>query len=782
MWQSLFDSENAFNSAELISGSHFKPWVVALVIAIALLVLWLGWRTTRRVSRTRRIQLLVLRLLAVSALLVVFLEPTLELSDVTRLDTRVAVILGDSQSMSLPGQKSTRIQDGVDALATALNDLRTRHNLEFYALSDELRAIADPTVPTATALTAKGERTDFMLGLSALAARKGEADLAGVVLISDGADNASLAEGAPPVPGHLESLAHSLSAPVHALFTGPDEPPPDSAIVSVDHDAFAFVQNATLIHVTVRAEGLAHQALPLTLRQGEKVLQQRIFEVLPNQRDVRFDFEFVPSDLGDAVFTLELEPAPGEVVTQNNRRDFALHVLRDKLRVLQVVGQPSWDERFLRTLLSEHPNIDLISFFILRTTTSIESAHQDELSLIPFPTQELFEVELGSFDLVIFQNFSHVDYQMSQYLPRIADYVRNGGGLLMLGGELSFTKGGYQGTAIEEILPIYLPPKGSELTSHERFRAVPTEAGLHHPLTALESTPEKTRALWAKLPELDGQNRTAGLKPGAVALLENPKLSPLNIEQNRRVKEPLLAIWNVQKGRVAAIMTDSLWNYAFENVATGGDSRAYHRLFSNMLRWLSHDPALQTMTLQTSSEHYSPNEEVTATARLLGGFVDSLADRTVHFKVTAEGNDEPILFDEKTDESGLTWIRFKPENEGPHCIEAWLDQENSHDLNGITMEDETSTHAQVHFLVAPNGQELSDLHARRAPLETIANSTGGQVRTLSQGLRNLPFREGAVLKVNRQKRVPLWSNVICLLLGLLLPCAEWALRRRSGLS
>ena len=133
----------------------------------------------------------------------------------------------------------------------------------------------------------------------------------------------------------------------------------------------------------------------------------------------------------------------GEAIAENNARAFLLKVIRDKIRVLQVTGRPSWDERFLRGLLKHDPNVDLVSFFILRTPTDVELVPSDELSLIPFPTEELFQEQLRSFDVVFLQNFNYGPYGIGAYLGEISDYVEEGGGLAMIGGDLSFTSGGY---------------------------------------------------------------------------------------------------------------------------------------------------------------------------------------------------------------------------------------------------------------------------------------------------------------------------------------------------
>src|SRR5690606_23958990 len=141
-------------------------------------------------------------------------------------------------------------------------------------------------------------------------------------------------------------------------------------------------------------------------------------------------FEVAPDRVGQFVYEITVPPQPGEATVANNSRAFVVKVLRDKVRVLHVAGRPDWDVRALRTLLRRDPNVELLSYYILRGLDDI--AREDTtaaLSLIPFPTDELFEEELGSFDLVILHNFDAVQHQVEQYLDNIASYVEEGGAL-----------------------------------------------------------------------------------------------------------------------------------------------------------------------------------------------------------------------------------------------------------------------------------------------------------------------------------------------------------------
>src|SRR5207302_10026166 len=133
-------------------------------------------------------------------------------------------------------------------------------------------------------------------------------------------------------------------------------------------------------------------------------------------------------------------------------------------------------------------------FFILRTETDEQPWNRNELSLIPFPTYEIFEEQLRSFDLVIFQNFNYAPYGVEPFLAGVRDYVEGGGALAMVGGDLSFVSGGYGATALADILPVELPltPPGASMgagsdaaLTTDAFKPKLTPEGRAHPITSL---------------------------------------------------------------------------------------------------------------------------------------------------------------------------------------------------------------------------------------------------------------------------------------------------------
>ena len=228
-------------------------------------------------------------------------------------------------------------------------------------------------------------------------------------------------------------------------------------------------------------------------------------------------FPLEPDAIGEFAYTISIAPRLGEALTDNNRVDFPLSVVRDKIRVLLVCGSPTWNYRFLRQALKLDPSIDLLSFVILRTANDVVNVPESQLSLIPFPTERLFTRELRNFDLIIFENFDSRRYFPVAYLQNVARYVRDGGAFAMIGGPLAFSQGGYLGTPIEAILPVSLlrERRDYQQTTHQ-LRL--TDEGRTHPITRLSSDDRENQRIWESMPELDALNLVGRPKPGATVL------------------------------------------------------------------------------------------------------------------------------------------------------------------------------------------------------------------------------------------------------------------------
>ncbi len=755
----------SYNAWRLVSLSPWPAWGVGLLVVLAVTAVGLAWWGLRREPRPWRRRLLVgLRLLGMACLLFAVLEPAVRLLQTARVKNRLAVLVDGSASMGFPVEaggatRATAAAAYLRGVAPALSALEDRFTLEWHRFDRDL-APADRSALAGGELVPEGTRTDLLAALRAIGGSTAGRKLGGVLVVSDGADNAELGDG--PAAGAVRDALLALKAPVSAVAVGSGNLA-DVAVEAVKVDDFAFVRNTVTVEATLRASGLGTLEVPVSLRREGRVVAQATVRVTPEQAIYPLQFSFAPDRIGEFVYTLAAPTFSGEAVTANNARSFALRVIRDRVRALLVVGKPSWDERFLRTLLKTDPNVDLISFFILRTPQDNPLAGNDEISLIPFPVDEIFDKQLASFDLVIFQDFAFKPYQVSYYLPNIRRYVENGGAFVMIGGENSFGEGGYHLSELAEILPV--EPAGPP-PSLEPFRPRLTSDGIRHPVVRLASSAEQNAQAWEALPALAGLNVTRA-KPGTRVLLDHPHLT---VGDGRNA--PVLALGEYGRGRSMALTVDSSWYWSMVAAGEGaGGPRAYERLWANAIRWLVRDPELTPVKVEVASDELEPGTPVAATVharRSDYGPADGAA-----LDVQLVEADTAQVVDRKAavaSADGAARVELKAPAPGPYRVVATASLAGTPLGSG---EDAVAVRAA--------SRELSEAAPRPDLLRAVAELTGGGFVEASAGrLPELKLAEPEVVEVGRAKDRPIWDRWEALFALAFCLGAEWVLRRRWG--
>lgn len=750
------------------------PWgrvglVIGMAVVVAIVVLSL-YGSRRIASPWRRAAMVGLRTAAAATALVLFLEPAIELRQVAREPNRIAVLVDDSRSMALAEDKggptrSERARALIEASAPVLEAWKTDHHVDVFEFAESL---VPSSIEAAARGEARGNGTLVRLALEQIRARYDGRDLAGVVLVSDGVATGGFSDDAET--GTSRDFLQSLDTRVHTAWVG-REGLEDVAVARVLADEFAFVRTVVRIEAVIRSTGFDRRQVPVTLSSDGKPLREKWVEIGPGATESTVVFEISPPRVGKYVYEISTPVAEGEAVASNNTRSFVVRVIRDKIRVLQVAGQPSWDVRALRRMFKQNPNVDLISFFILRTQDDLNFVPNDEMSLIPFPTQELFEQELPSFDVIVLQNFEFGPYGIAPYLDNIRRYAEGGGGLVMLGGAQSFTSGGYFGTPVAAALPVELPdPLGTrELLDTRMFRPTLTEAGKAHPLTALRYQAADNLATWKELPELEGVNLIGEAKADATVLAVHPRL-----ETAGGKPMPVIVTGEYGKGRTLAVTTDTLWRWGFVAAARpGDDGRHYAKLWENSIRWLIQDPDLRYLHVEADAVEYDPGAPVRLDVRLLDRDYSPLAGGEVALTV-ARGSDPA-----KTEQIAAETLRVGDSGEAAHELSG-LEPGVYRALARATVGGREVEAADI-FLVREATDELDRPAASETLLRNIAGVTGGTFMSQPERLSaDLAFAEPRIVRIDRRADVELWSRPGLLFLALLLLGLEWLLRQRSG--
>jgi uncharacterized membrane protein len=748
-------------------GSHLPRGLLVVIcaaagFAIAFSAVSLLWER----KRGRAALLLLLRAMAIGVCLTVALQPVLELGQVTRVPNHVAVLVDGSRSMTVrpPDGKERylRAADVIQSAGTQFEEWRRQgHKVDLYSFGESLQ----PTDPKSLRLPPKAEATRIGEGLAELRGRYAGRDLGAVIIVSDGIDTGRVGRG--PVDGETRKTLEALGAPVHTVFVGESELR-DLSVAAVLADDFAFVRTPIKLEAIVRATGLPRRQIEVTLTRDGRLVDSRSVHIENDDVETKVAFDWTPDRPGNFIFEIATPVLAGEALTSNNRQVFTLKVIRDRVRVLHVCGRPSWDQRFLRSMLRLDPNVDLVSFFILRTETDDQPWNREEMSLIPFPDREIFDEQLKSFDLLIFQNFNSApSYKVEPYLPGLRDYVQSGGALAMVGGDLSFASGGFAQTALRDVLPVELegvPPTGDRAFIRDSFKPRLSQSGRSHPVTSLSLDPKTNETRWSALPALEGLNRVARLKPGATALLTHPSARTDSGEP-----APVLAVTDAGKGRALALTTDTSWHWGFLSAGGGDDGRTFQRFWEGAIRWLVRDPALTLLRVELDRVEYRKGQPASARARTLHADYSPAGETSVALALYAVGEDggKPMrTFEVTTNKDGEAHLELPALAAGVYR------------LSGRAIIDGRNLTEEQTFVIRPEGRELEDVVSQREVLREIASVTGG--RFIEGAIGSPAVRKPREIRAGSLRTVELWSNPLLLLLAILLLATEWTLRRRAG--
>jgi hypothetical protein len=479
----------------------------------------------------------MLRLLGALALLAALGNPSIEVENREALKDIVALVVDHSGSQSL----SVRLAQTEKALAEVKKRLADLSNIEVRTI--DVKDIGDDGTRAFDAL---------QQGLSDVPPER----IGGAVLITDGQVD--------DVPKSLDALG--FHAPVHALITG-FEGERDRHIELVDTPQFGIVGKDQLIRLRVADLGFT-APVPVSVRRDGVAIAGGT--AIPGQLiaiPVRIDHG------GPNVIEIEAELAPGELTPINNKAVITVEGIRDRLKVLLVSGAPHPGERTWRNMLKSDANVDLIHFTILRPPEKQDGTPVSELSLIAFPTRELFETKIAEFDLIIFDRYADLAILPPAYFGNIVTYVRNGGALLIAAGPEFAGAESPAETPLRALLPAF--PDG-DVIEHP-FLPRLTDVGKRHPVTRDLSGGDSEPPQWG---EWTRQISTGNISGMAVMSGDADK--------------PLLILRHEKKGRVALLLSDHSWLWA-RNFRGGGP---HLDLLRRTGHWLMKEPELEEEALR----------------------------------------------------------------------------------------------------------------------------------------------------------------------------------------
>ncbi len=729
-----------------------------LLVLFLIVVLYGSLRSTRHLrSLNKRLTLLSLHLLSSLLLILILFNPAYRKVNYKEDKKRLAVVVDNSWSMNLPGDRNseTRIESLKAYLRNNENFLAKIEEdfyVQYYLFDQELKPSSLESIISSQP---RGSATKIGRAIESLNKTKKKSAVDSAILITDGADKELSSEG-------FGKILNEIDFPINTVTPVIEKNIYDVWIEEIKSNEVAFRRYPFSVNVTIKSNKNEAVPIPVSLYEGDKLVAIKEATLNKDSHEANVGFDLTPLSLGRTIYTVSVPVLSGELITENNQKPFFTDVIINKIRVLHVAGRPSWDVKFLRKALKRNPNVDLVSFFILRDPSDLVFASERELSLIPFPVNEIFSSELNTFDVVIFQDFHFQPYGIFGFhLNNLKDYVsRDGGAFLMIGGSNSFNSGNYGRTSVSDILPVeldYTPKTLSETISSRKFHPNLTDIGKSHLITRIIPNKAMNERHWDEMPDLEGLNIVQGLTPSAMTLLSTAD------------GEPVLAVENIGNGKVAGFMSDSSWKWNFAQSGEGNISPLYDKFWNRLFLWFVNDPELSDVKISSDKPIYNPGDSALIEITTLTS--ESINKNRLPTVTLPDGRKQEIDIESVSDNRYRS--EFKVEEDGIYRI--------SIVPAGESGEYQNLTKSETIFIVEPPEYEVKGPTENKELLKLIADKSGGEYISIWDSLDKLNLDTSKKKTITGYKTEKLWDNPFIFLLIIGMLSSEWLLRRRWGL-
>ena len=731
--------------------------LVALALALALPALASYGRARGRATRRDRIVLASLRAVALVILALCLARPVIVVSEAVPQRNVLGILVDDSRSMRIADvggkPRADWIRDrlgGADsALLAALGE---RFDVRVFRFARGVER-----VPGGAALRFEGSRTHLAGALQRVEEELGGAPLAGLVVVSDGADNSSDALAEP-----LASL-RARRIPVYTVGLGRETMDRDVAVSRVDLPRTALLGSTLLADVVVTQRGYAGARVSVVVEDAGRIVGTQPVTLGGDGEATAARVRIPVTETGARSLRVRVAPLGGEAITANNQREVSLLVAHRKEKILYVEGEPRFELKFLRRAVAADTQLQVVALQRTAENKFLRLGVDDSLELVTgFPTkrEDLFQyraIVLGSVEASFFT---------LDQLRMLADFVSDrGGGLLVLGGRRALAEGGYAGTPVADVLPFAIaePPRGERDSLFAELKVELTPAGATHPALLLRATVDSSAARWRTLPPISTVNRIGAPKPGATVLLRG-------VATEGRERQPVLLHQRYGRGMVVAFPTQDSWLWQM-HADMPLEDMTHETFWRQMLRWLvSEVPGQVVATVAT--EAVEPGEPVEVRAETRDAlFLPVNGGRVVAQVTTPTGEVSELPMEWIIDRDGEYRAVFTATAAGEYDVRV-----------RATLGDRTVTSEPTPVRAGELGTEYFDAEMRGALLRRVAQETGGRFYT-AESADALPqdviYTESGTT-VRRQKE--LWDMPINFLLLVGLVAAEWTFRRTRGLA
>src|SRR5438105_3841118 len=586
-------------------------------VAAAAVVALLTYRGVAAADRLRdRLVLVALRLAALAVLLVCLFRPTLILKAAVPQQNFLAVLVDNSRSMAIAdrdGQaRSAFVQQQLNGpnakLLTALSQRFVVRLFSFASSSDRVGSAND--------LQFGGAATRLAVALARARDELAGLPLAGLVMVSDGADTSDAA-----IDETLASLK-ARSIPVFTVGVGQERFAHDIQVTRVETPRSVLKGTQLVVDVVLSQTGYGGRTVPLSVEDDGRIVNTQEVKLPPAGESATVKVRFTAGEAGARLFRFRVPTQDAGEVRQNNAREALIQVNDRVEKVLYYEGEPRVERKFVRRAGAEDKNLQLVTLDRTAENKYLRQGVSNSEELIagfPKTREELFAYRalvLGSVEAASFT---------PEQLRMIADFVnKRGGALLMLGGRRAFAEGGWAGTPVGEVLPVVMgQPNTKYLATDIAVR--PTRAGTAFPVTQIGKTDEASSKRWDEMPELSAVNQIREVKPGATVLLTGT--------DKTRQDHVILAYQRYGRGKALAMPVQDLWYWRM-STKTAVDDTTFYMFWRRMIRWLV-DGVPDQVNLTTTADRVEPGEPVKLTTEVLDSAYVEVNDSRVVAKITS---------------------------------------------------------------------------------------------------------------------------------------------------
>ncbi|MDY0067410.1 MAG: hypothetical protein RBS02_13600 [Steroidobacteraceae bacterium] len=733
----------AYRSGAFAFASAWPRWTLAgaVVFGVALVALTLSRR--RELGWRKLLALGALQATFVALALALLWRPVLNVERVRDRENILAIALDASASMGYGEDGRSRTAQAVAALQSGpLGRMAETFEVRLFGFSQAAHA-----VDSLDALAPEGSQTRIGEVLTQVLQSAGSAPLAGVVLVSDGAENGGTLD-----EERLAQIA-SFGVPVHTVGVGPETSAGDLELERADVPGSAPPGARVPAQISVRHDGAA--ATRVRVYDRETLIAARELQLPAEASLTTVTLDLPPLSAGAHQLRFSLDPLEGERNTINNTRLRVLDAPAARRHILYLEGEPRWEYKFLRRAAERERALRIAS--VVRTTPN---KHYRQGVMSPAELIDGFPAaaeELYAYDAVIIGSYEAATLRPAQH-ELLRDFVdKRGGSLLMLAGRQGLAAGGWGRSALAQTLPVQLPEDENARFVQRVAHAQPTVYGLESAIAKLDDDPRRNAERWANLPQLADWQTLGRLKPGAVVLLEaasGPK------------REPLL-VWQ-HYGRGAAFVLGSASTLRWQMRMPPEDLS--HETFWRQLLYAMTSLAPQRATLASERIVYDDERSVVLQAQLRDERFEPIDDAHVELHVAPE-----------RDPAFLQTMQSSGRGDGRYT--AVIDAAST-GLYRIDMRARRGAEdvgaAIAHVLRNDGVAEHFGVRQHRDVLERIAAVSGGRYWSLDE-LDSLaaaiPYSRAGVVE---RQTLDLWNLPIVFLMLLALKLAEWLLRLRWG--